>query len=330
MNDDNDDGLGWDSHLDTESVETKTETESTESKSGHLPGLPTMVFRLSEGLQGGWLVHTKPRNGLYQPASFSKRIGFPLGAEVEVSEIRLGVCEGNVDGDREQGDWLRLREGRGWYNVKEDQYVKESEAEQMDYKDAAGNALIKMEWCRKEQEGAGWRQITPEGLEIPDRWSPEVSCLWVGKRLTSWDYGIYPEMAMFVFLIQAIMGQDNAKYLETSWLECTAANDLYQKSKMKLQQVKQKYARKNTAKYQGDNSGGAVGVAKQEKSKCELNLEALLKRHVSVWRQLLLRKVNVLLHQDKQFGRNKMAREKLQLHFLNWQKQLADLKDIFK
>ena len=333
--DDDDDGLGWDSHLDTESVETKTETESTESKSGHLPGLPTMVFRLSEGLQGGWLVHTKPQLGrkhsTRKHSTFSKLIGFPLGAEVEVSEILLGVCQG-VGGevpDREQGDWLRLREGKGWYNVKEDQYVKESEAEQMDYKDAAGNDLIKMEWCRKEQEGAGWRQITPEGLEIPDQWSPEVSCLWVGKRLTSWDYGIYPEMAMFVFLIQAIMGQDNARYLETSWLACTAANDLYQKSKMKLQQVKQKYARKNTAKYKFDKSGGAVTVAEQEKSKCELNLEALLKLHVSVWRQLLLRKVNVLLHQDKQFGRNKMAREKVQLHFLNWQKQLADLKDIF-
>ena len=124
--DDDDDGLGWDSHLDTESVETKTETESTESKSGHLPGLPTMVFRLSEGLQGGWLVYTKPQLGRKPHSTFSKLIGFPLGAEVEVSEILLGVYEG-VGGevpDREQGDWLRLREGKGWYNVKEDQYVK--------------------------------------------------------------------------------------------------------------------------------------------------------------------------------------------------------------
>ena len=38
--------------------------------------------------------------------------------------------------------WLGNYEG--WYNVKEEQYVKESEAEQMEYKDAAGNPLVKM------------------------------------------------------------------------------------------------------------------------------------------------------------------------------------------
>ena len=42
-----------------------------------------------------------------------------------------------------KGDiWLGQYEG--WYNVKEEQYIKDSEAENMEYKDAAGNPLVKM------------------------------------------------------------------------------------------------------------------------------------------------------------------------------------------